>query len=65
MNRASLEHSRSKKGCSLGNSACEGLFGRRKNELFYNRNWEGVSLPEFIGVLYDYLISYHEKCLGF
>lgn len=26
----------SKKGCSPGNSACEGFFGAIKNEMFYN-----------------------------
>jgi len=36
----------SKKGCSPDNSACEGLFGRLKNEMFYNRKWEGVTLPD-------------------
>ena len=25
----------SKKGCSPDNSACEGVFGRLKNEMFY------------------------------
>lgn len=29
--------SMSKKGCSPDNSACEGLFGRMKNEMFYGR----------------------------
>ena len=27
----------SKKGCSPDNSACEGFFGRIKNEMFYSR----------------------------
>ena len=31
-----------KKGCSPDNAACEGLFGRIKNEFFYNRNWSNV-----------------------
>lgn len=37
----------SPKGCSPDNSACEGLFGRLKNEMFYNRDWTGVSIQEF------------------
>lgn len=31
--------SMSKKGCSPDNSACEGFFGRLKNEFFYGRDW--------------------------
>ena len=36
MKNAGLQRSMSKKGCSPDNSACEGLFGRLKNEMFYN-----------------------------
>ena len=32
----------SKKGCSPDNSACEGFFGRLKNEFFYYRDWDGA-----------------------
>lgn len=42
MDNAGLQRSMSKKGCSPDNSACEGLFGRLKNEMFYNRSWVGV-----------------------
>lgn len=48
------------KGCSPDNSACEGLFGRLKNEMFYNRNWAGVSIHQFIEILNNYLIWYNE-----
>lgn len=61
MEKAGLERSMSKKGCSPDNSACEGLFGRLKNEMFYNRDWTGVSIREFIDVLNEYLIWYNEK----
>lgn len=61
MKRAGLYRSMSKKGCSPDNSACEGLFGRVKNELFYNRDWNGVKIPEFISILNDYLVLYNEK----
>ena len=37
MEKAGLERSMSKKGCSLDNAACEALFGRLKNEMFYCR----------------------------
>ena len=43
------------------NSACEGLFGRLKNEMFYNRDWTGVSIQEFIDILNEYLAWYNEK----
>lgn len=61
MEQAGLERSMSKKGCSPDNSACEGLFGRIKNEMFYNRGWTGVSIQEFIDILNEYLIWYNEK----
>lgn len=59
--KAGLERSMSKKGCSPDNSACEGLFGRLKNEMFYNQDWTNVSIPEFIDILNEYLIWYNEK----
>ena len=61
MEQARLERSMSKKGCSPDNSACEGLFGRLKNEMFYNRDWAGVSIQEFIDILNEYLVWYNEK----
>ena len=60
MDKAGLERSMSRKGCSPDNSACEGLFGRIKNEMFYNRSWLGVSIKQFIEILNDYLIWYNE-----
>ena len=69
MNRAGLKRSMSKKGCSPDNSACEGFFGRLKNEMFYNTNWKNVSIPEFIDILNNYLQWYNEsrikKSLGY
>lgn len=61
MAAAGLKRSMSRKGCSPDNAACEGLFGRIKNEMFYNQQWQGVSLDEFIKTLDDYLIWYNEK----
>jgi len=61
MEAAGLQRSMSRKGCSPDNSACEGLFGRLKNEMFYNRDWKGVSTHQFIQILNDYLILYNEK----
>lgn len=53
-----LIRSMSQKGCSPDNSACEGFFGRIKNEMFYGRDWHGISLKEFIIILDEYLNWY-------
>ena len=60
MDEASLTRSMSKKGCSPDNSACEGFFGRLKNEMFYDRSWQGVSAEDFINILDAYLRWYNE-----
>ena len=46
VNDAGLTRSMSRKGCSPDNAACEGFFGHLKNEMFYNRSWEGRSIAE-------------------
>lgn len=60
MNNAGLTRSMSKKGCSPDNSACEGFFGRLKNEMFYNKKWNGVSIDDFISILDKYIHWYAE-----
>ena len=61
MEAAGLTRSMSKKGCSPDNSACEGFFGRLKNEMFYNCSWVGVSVAEFMEILDKYLHWYAEE----
>lgn len=61
IDNAGLQRSISRKGCSPDNSACEGFFGRLKNEMFYNRNWSGVTIKQFIAILNEYLSWYNEK----
>lgn len=61
MRKAELTRSMSKKGCSPDNAACEGFFGRLKNEMFYGRSWTGVSLDDFIHTLDSYLRWHNEK----
>lgn len=61
MEKAGLTRSMSQKGCSPDNSACEGFFGRLKNEMFYNRSWQDVSIEEFILSLDEYIQWYNEK----
>lgn len=60
MDAANLTRSMSKKGCSPDNAACEGFFGRLKNEMFYGRSWLGVSIDAFIDELNDYIRWYNE-----
>ena len=61
MDRFHLIRSMSKKACSPDNSACEGFFGRLKNEMFYGRSWAGVSLEDFICAIDDYIHWYNER----
>lgn len=56
-----LTRSMSKKGCSPDNSACEGFFGRLKNEAFYGRDWHSVTIKQFIKWVDDYICWYKEK----
>ena len=58
---AGLTRSMSKKGCVPDNSACEGFFGRLKNEMFYYQSWKDVSIGRFIDELDSYLRWYNEK----
>lgn len=51
--------SMSKKGCSPDNSACEGLFGRMKNEMFYERKWRHREKLE--KAIHEYVDFYNER----
>lgn len=55
-----LTRSMSAKGCSPDNAACEGFFGRLKNEFFHGRDWRGVSADEFMARLEAWLRYYNE-----
>lgn len=59
MNKANLIRSMSKKGCSSDNSACEGFFGRLKNEFFYGISWKDFEIEEFINLLDEYINWYN------
>lgn len=61
MEAAGLTRSMSRKSCSPDNAACEGFFGRLKDELFYGRSWADVSIEEFMSTLDGYLHWYNEK----
>ena len=51
----------SKKGCSPDNAACEGVFGRIKNEFFYYRDWSETTIEEFMQQLDMFLVQYNES----
>lgn len=61
MDEAGLTRSMSKKGCSPDNSACEGFFGRMKNEMFYGKKWNKISVEEFISIINQYMQWYRDK----
>ncbi|EOK69488.1 hypothetical protein SGY_01630 [Enterococcus faecium EnGen0145] len=61
MNKANLPRSMSKKGCSPDNSACEGFFGRLKNEVFYQRDWKNTTINQFMNQLDDYIYWYNNQ----
>ena len=61
MDANGLRRSMSRKGCSPDNAACEGFFGRMKNEMFYHRRWTGVSLEDFCARIDKYITWYNEK----
>lgn len=56
-----LKRSMSKKGCLPDNAACEAFFGRLKNKMFYNRNWQGISVEEFIEQVNECIEWYNSK----
>ncbi|MDR5763100.1 IS3 family transposase [Caballeronia sp. LZ035] len=61
MRDAKLTRSMSRKGCSPDNAACEGFFGRLKNELFYPGNWQATTIEQFIEVVGSYIRWYNDK----
>lgn len=61
MERSGLIRSMSKKGCSPDNSACEGFFGILKNEMFYERNWENISLDELKNEIENYIMWFRKE----
>jgi transposase InsO family protein len=58
---AKLARSMSRKGCSPDNAACEGFFGRLKNEIFYPRDWRTTTLDQFMAEVDSYIRWYNEK----
>ncbi len=61
INAAGLVRSMSRKGCSPDNAACEGFFGRLKNEMYYCRDWAGTTVEGFMHELNSYIQWYNER----
>lgn len=57
---AGLVRSMSRKACSPDNAACEGFFGRLKNELFYPGSWQSTTIDHFIAEVDSYIRWYNE-----
>jgi transposase InsO family protein len=60
MQQAGLTRSMSKKGCTPDNAACEGFFGRLKNEMYYSQRWIETTVEEFIEELDRYIRWYND-----
>ena len=58
---AGITRSMSAKGCSPDNSATEGFSGRMKDEMFYGRDWSGVTVKEFIDLIGEYIERHNTK----
>ena len=58
---ASLQRSMSRKACSPDNAACEGFFGRLKNELFYPGSWKSMTIENFIAEVDSYIRWYNAE----
>lgn len=56
-----LVRSMSRKGCTPDNAACEGFFGRLKNEMYYGRNWANTTMEEFMQEVDAYIRWYNER----
>ena len=58
---ARLIRSMSRKACSPDNAACEGFFGRLKNELFYPGSWQTTTIEHFIAEVDSYIHWYNQQ----
>lgn len=58
--QAKLVRSMSRKACSPDNAACEGFFGRLKNEMSYPCDWLATTIEEFVAALHSYICWYNE-----
>jgi len=61
MEVAGLIRSMSKKACSPDNAACEGFFGRLKNEMYYQRDWKNRTTAELMAEIDSYIEWYNNS----
>lgn len=61
MHNAKLIRSMSRKGCSPGNAACEGFFGRLKTKHSILDSWQDITIDQFIQIIDSYIRWYNEK----
>jgi transposase InsO family protein len=59
--KAGLIRSMSAKGYTPDNAACEGFFGRLKNEFFNYRSWKDFLYEQFTEELNEYIAWYYDK----
>ncbi len=59
IDHAGLIRSMSRKACSPDNAACEGFFGRLKNEMFYPGSWQSTTIEHFIAEVDSYIRWYN------
>ena len=60
MGVARLTRSMSRKACSPDNAACEGFFGRLKNELFCAGDWMNTTTDDFTADIDAYIRWYND-----
>ena len=61
MEKAGLIRSMSGKACSPDNAACEGFFGRLKNEMYFDKGWEKQSASELMAAIDEYITWYNNQ----
>jgi putative transposase len=61
MHSANLTRSMSRKGYSPDNAACEGFFGRLKNEMFYLQDRKSTIIEVFIRAVHEYILWYNKE----
>lgn len=59
MREVRLTRSMSRNTCSPDNAACEGFFGRRKNEVYYPRSWLDTTIEQFMDEVDAYIRWYN------
>lgn len=61
MDKYGFTRNMSRQGYPPDNSACEGAFGRMKNEMYYGKKWDDVSIESFIKIINEYISWYNIK----